>query len=351
MDDKTKHAGILATLGALSIGLIISLLAVEGLIRVAGKFQTKTTWTDRPAAYYKAESSKTLQDYAYSEQKDPNKFRIAVVGDSFTFAPYMQFDDAFPKRLERMLNLNDTPLKAEVLNLGVPGFSTDHEATLVQRISKTGIDLLLLQITLNDPQLKPYTPTGLTGQNQFGAAQHSSFQKKLYSNWKTLGFIMNRVHNAKTHRAYKDYYFDLFENPKTWNNFEKSLQRIARITKKRAVPVAVMVFPLFGLPVDDNYPFYPLHTKVHQELNELQIPFIDLTATFKGIPLPRIQVEPGKDFHPNEIGHRLAAEATYDWLDEQQMLPEEIRIRQRFANRTDIRPEKSAPLESLESSS
>ena len=340
----SKIGGIFGTIFPPLFGLIIALVVAEIGFRIIEPGLSAPSWRDRPTFYYKPEAAKTLQGNSYQAAKPSGTYRIAVLGDSFTFAPYMQFDDAFPKRLERMLNLNNDAPRVEVINYGVPGYSTKHEVDALRRAHTEGADLAILQITLNDPQIKPYTPTGLTGKNQFGPPTLSGFQKTLYEHWRSLGFVMARIHNAQTHTAYREYYFDLFENTKTKKHFEESLNRIAKVSRNKNLPVIAVVFPLLGLPLDDSYPFHPLHDQVRDELDRLSIPSFDLFQAYQGLPLARIQVEPGKDFHPNEIGHRIAAEAIYQWLVNASYIPDALVIRSRYSTRTDIRPEKSGEL-------
>ena len=314
--------GVAASLGLLELGFRV--------ISVSEKAQT---WTDRPAAYYKPSSASSLQDYTYPDEKEAGVFRIAVIGDSFTFAPYMQFDDAFPKRLERMLNLSEnTPV--EVINYGVPGFSTGHEVGALKKALTQGADFVLLQITLNDPQIKPYQPTGLRGGHQFGEFESKHWVTE-YS--KLANFIATRLHNTNTHSRYVDYYFDLFSKKKNWEYFSNSLKRLRRVARKAGIPMVAVTFPLFGIPLDKDYPFHPIHQKVQNLLSDLEIENLDLYNAFSGIPLERIQVIPGADFHPNEIGHRIAAEAIYSWLAERSLIPQDTHIEDLFKTRTDIR--------------
>jgi len=49
---------------------------------------------------------------------------------------------------------------------------------------------------------------------------------------------------------------------------------------------------------------------------------------------------PGKDSHPNEIAHRIAAEQIYLWLERIDLLPKEIVIREKYRKRTTSIPKK-----------
>ena len=88
--------------------------------------------------------------------------------------------------------------------------------------------------------------------------------------------------------------------------------------------------------MDDRYPFYEIHKKVDALLTSLGVPHLDLSSSFKGIPLERLQVIPGVDRHPNEIAHRMAAEAIYLWLEKEKAVPDELRILDRYATRLGI---------------
>ncbi len=337
----TLLKGAVIGLALTAVGIIAALLLFEIGYRLMTRSAGAPSWSDRPRSYYKAPAAANLQDYAYNPVKPAGVYRIAVLGDSFTFATRMQFDDAFPKKLERMLSLNTAQKKVEVINYGVPGFSTSHEADLLPRVIEEGADLVLLQITLNDPQVKPYTPQGITGKNEFGALQLDGSKAWLARHWKSFGFVLTRLHNTGTLDRYKKYYFSLFNSRTAWNSFDGGLKQMARQARRRGVRLAAVTFPLFGTPLDDSYPFLPLHEKIGHALDALAIPHLDLFPLYRGIPLSRLQVIPGDDFHPNEIGHRMAAEAIFDWLAKDRLIPEELTSVEQYRERLDIRPEKN----------
>ncbi|MFN4894937.1 MAG: SGNH/GDSL hydrolase family protein [Pseudomonadota bacterium] len=323
-----------------SVGTLAALLALEVLVRLLlpAPQRSGPGWDDRPLFYFRSPEMPGMQDYPYEVPKPPEVFRIAAIGDSFTFAPYMQFTDTYVKKLETILNVRQGGRRNQVINYGVPAYSTSHEVPVTKKALNEGADMILLQITLNDPEVKRHTPQGIRENmdDRFGPLALRGGLGWLQNNWKSFAFVARRIHNTSTHREYVKYFLDLFDNPRSWKPFVEAVQQIVTGVRDARKPIVAVVFPLFGLPLDDKYPFHPIHEKVRLLMQELGVPVLDLSAIYKGIPLERLQVIPGVDRHPNEIAHRMAAEKIYLWLEEQKLLPQEAVITEKFATRLGI---------------
>ncbi len=329
----------LITLGTSIFGIVMALGMVELGVRVLAPSAPKgPKWSDRPAFYFRAPGAPTMQNFPYDAQKPTGTFRVAVVGDSFTFAPFMQFTDTFSYKLQQMLKVSGSTRNVEVINYGVPAYSTSHEIGTTKRAIAEGADLIILQITLNDPEIKAHRPSGLTENmtDRFGPLKLKGTTKTLARHWKTLGFVLTRLHNSRTHQAYTDYFTGLFMAEKTWKPFTESMGRLVGLAKESKTPIVAVVFPLFGMPMDEKYPFYPIHTKVTDLMTSLEVPNVDISNIYEGIPLEHLQVIPGVDRHPNEIAHRMAAEQIYLWLEGERMIPEEFVIKEKFATRLGV---------------
>jgi len=232
--------------------------------------------------------------------------------------------------------------RAEVINYGVPAYSTSHEIPVVKLALQEGADLIILQITLNDPEIKIHTPSGLQENmpDRFGQRPLTGTLGWVASHWRTVGFVLTRLHNRKTYQAYIDYFNGLFTNPDSWKQFSGSMKTIVDTIRNAQKPVVAVVFPLFGIPMDDAYPFYPLHAKVDELMKGLGVPVLDVSGIYKGIPLDRLQVIPRVDRHPNEIAHRMAAEEIYLWLEDQRLIPDDFIIKEKFATRLGVNPQR-----------
>ena len=322
------------------IALLICVAAAEFMVRCLPAISGGKKWYDRPQFFYVPEDAQSMRGNLIADEKPPHTYRIGIVGDSFTFAPFMQYDDSFPSRLERMLNLNKAQRRVEVVNYGAPGYSSSHEISQLKHALKADPDLLILEITLNDPEVKPYAPEGMhVEKNEHGALVVQTPANK--QNWlsdhsKLYQLVRSRLYGYSSGKSYEQYFRDLWEDPAGMNLFAKSISKMVELAKQKNVPLVAVVFPLFGTEIDDSYPFHAMHQKVATILSDLHVPYLDLEQYYRGIPGERLQVMPGEDFHPNEIGHRIAAEAIYVWLRDSKVIPSELVIRNIFRSRTKV---------------
>jgi lysophospholipase L1-like esterase len=328
--------------GIVLVGVIAAFLVSEMCFRAVGFFgHQQVAVNDRPKFYYKSGGTESFRNYPYEPEKPANTFRIATVGDSFTYPHELQFDDVYPKRLERMLNLGGPGAPAvhtEVINYGMAGLGTAQEVTYVKEALKDHPDMLILQITLNDPAADNLADVRAIenkykGKYTFGDLEMSPTKNRLLYYSKTLGFIASRLHNSLTKNSYVRYEHDLFSNKQTWRSFRTAVNVIRVLTKQQNVKFVAVIFPLFNFPLDDRYPFCDLHKQLDDYLESNAILHLDLLDAYKDIPRSRLELIQGEDGHPNEIAHRIAAEEIYLFLEKQGVLPKDVQIEGKYIHR------------------
>jgi lysophospholipase L1-like esterase len=80
--------------------------------------------------------------------RDPDRFRIMVVGDSFTYGDGIDAFWTYPEQLERALAPD---FRVEVLNLGVDGYASEDVLNVVRRfLPELKPDLVVYGVCLND---------------------------------------------------------------------------------------------------------------------------------------------------------------------------------------------------------
>lgn len=88
------------------------------------------------------------------------------------------------------------------------------------------------------------------------------------------------------------------------------------LTRERQVGLLVVIFPLFGNPLDERHPFAPIHAEVVRAGREAGARVLDLLPADRGLNWEVLVVDGANDEHPNEIAHRIAANVLVSALDE-----------------------------------
>jgi len=78
----------------------------------------------------------------------------------------------------------------------------------------------------------------------------------------------------------------------------------------------VTIFPLFGNPLDERYPFTEIHAKVAAAGSAAGATVVDLLPAYRGLRWEVLVVNGPLDEHPNEIAHRIAADTLLEALEE-----------------------------------
>ena len=268
------------------------------------------------------------RDYEYPEQKAPGIFRIAAVGDSFTQGGGVNFDDIYPKRLERYLNEyeNVRGVRYQALNWGRPGSSTPSQAALVREwAARYGVDLVVLGFCLNDaedesdrPALQAIRARSILVEFEKGGGL-AGF---LYDNSSLVRLVRQRLFQTRRNRGHLDYYREIYAE--TYPGWKKSAAAIADLGRFRAesgIPVVVMIYPLFSWELDERYPFRDVHERLHREFEKAGLPYLDLLPVYRGLDHRVLEAVPFKDPHPSDVAHRIAAEELYRFLKDAKLLP------------------------------
>ena len=315
-------------------GLLAALLLIEVTLRLIPSSAAKSISDDRPAYYYLPTNAESFRDRRYSFEKPAGTFRVAVIGDSFSFGPDLQFDDTFAKRIERMFRLNSESSKVEVLNFGTPGAGTAAEVELTNKALAFHPDLILLQITLNDPQERPIQDESAEVRAGFGPYKPTSGLVRFLDHSKLFHLVASLLHNTRSVSAYISYHKNLFNDERLFTAFAGNVAKIKNIVQNSGAKFSVCLMPLFDFPFDGAYPFSDIHQKLRTFFEQQDVPMLDLLDSFSQIDNKRLQTRPGEDSHPNELAHRIVAESLYRFFFERELIPSQM-FEGLFAQRRD----------------
>lgn len=221
---------------------------------------------------------------ARPDASDP--FRVVALGDSYTFGWAVEDDEAYPSVLADELAGEGI----EVVNAGVPGYSSAQEASFAAaHWEALDPDLVVLGFVMNDAD---------PGRN---APIPPELRYRLASSWlwEELKLRMGLADGPlgcriQRHRPVLEQFA---EGAPERTQCRQGLEALARLCADRSVPLVMFVFP--GVPKlrKSGYPYRSVHELVVQWGEELGVPTFDL------LPLVEDQtngdlIVPG-DGHPN----------------------------------------------------
>ncbi len=242
-----------------------------------------------------------------SREKPLGVFRIVGLGDSFTFGTGVRNEDTFLARLEDALNRAEGKNRFQVVNLGMMGFNTVQEVSLLRHFGlPLDPDLILITFHLNDVRSGSRS---LTRTPSSKWRRHSRLIDHLAERWRLKRRAMRNI---------TSYQADYREDSPQWIEAKLALREAKVLSARHGAKLVRVIFPLL-LMDDDGYLFEGIHTTVANAAMELNIPVLDLFSAFSDFVGSDLWVH-RRNHHPNEKGHAIAAEAIHRFLVENQFL-------------------------------
>ena len=251
------------------------------------------------------------------------RFRVLVVGDSFTWGGGVLVEDSYPRRLERRLWAASLPVRIEVDVLSRPGWGTVTEAAvLAGRWDQLDPDLLVVGYVLNDP----LPPSGAEHDRLTEPLRRRrpepGWMRWLYRRSFLFDLVWDRLENTRQRRAYRDHYELLHssEHP-AWKRTRVAMKAMADLARDDGVPAVLVIFPVFDFERPETYAYADVHQIVRRAAHRAGYRVLDLLPTYRGVEGRRLPVVPFTDAHPNELAHRLAAESIARFLRRERLVP------------------------------
>jgi lysophospholipase L1-like esterase len=310
-----------AEIGLLVLGVVAGLGVAEGAVRLLGLRPSEGTGYAPVLTNRKwggPTNSLGYRDVEHEQRKPAGVHRVVALGDSFAWGAGVEFDDAWPRRLQRGLGYHRHE-QWEVVSLALPGMNTVEQA---EQLSTEGFgwdpDVVILGYCLNDSEDEDAAETRRAEDwEELRAERRARREGSLLSRsalWQTVASRVDAtLENRRRIANYLSQYRDDYPG---WVAGRRALADMAAASRAHGVPFVVVVFPLFGNPLDDAYPFVSIHEKVDRAVRDAGAHVIDLLPAYRGLRWEGLVVDGPRDEHPNEIAHRIAENVILSSLDD-----------------------------------
>lgn len=269
-----------------------------------------------PGDDFHSVNSQGFRGQAISLRKASNTYRIFCLGDSCTFGLGVKYCEAYPFLLKGLLNKGSRGARYEVVNAGVPGYSSLQGLRCLERdILKYRPDLIIVFFGWNDisPAIsyadkEQRMPNGvILSIDSF--MRHSKVYQLLDD---IIEYLSNKARSLSV--------------PKTRNkaqivrvseeDFVKNLTRIYEIGRQNGFKVIFLNEPSRDF-IPQSY-----GSSIKELCREKNICFLDLQDKFNssGIAMGKLFNDV---IHTTKTGNQLIAESIFDFLKNN--LPQEVR--------------------------
>jgi len=311
MSDEKRGGRVLL----LASSVLLTLLALELGVRALAPDAPRATGyspVNTDLRFGRPRNARGYRDLERTFEKPAGTRRLVVMGDSFAWGAGIEYEDTWGQRLERGLGRRHGE-RWETVNLALPGLSaTDYAAQLPAEVVAYAPDVVVLGWVLNDAETKEQ----MKARERAYALVESRPASPLDAS-ALLRLVRGRLAATRAARERVEYHRGLYRDADPgWQEARRSLKTIGALLRERGVPWIVAIFPLFGNPLDERYPFAEGHARVAQAAAEGGARVVDLLPAYRGLRPELLVVNGEKDEHPNEIAHRIAASVLLRALDD-----------------------------------
>ncbi len=261
----------------------------------------------------------------FKAQKLPGVYRIAVVGDSAAFGLGVDDDSTFPVFLQKILREKPGGKNIEVINLGIPSYTSDQMKNLIKReVFDYSPDMIIIYGFFNDTYYSKVVFKKdsylLTMFNSFlldKSVFYLSLREKLCKVMKTdIGELYRGSLDALAANLMKD--------DSILSAYEKNMDEIIAAAKKRGVEVVIAKQALYlvdikrragRLTTDRMRPYYDrFYSRIDAIGRRNSIKVISANEAFEALP------DKGRYFldgtHLTREGNEFLASIAFDGIKE-----------------------------------
>ena len=231
-----------------------------------------------------------------STKKDPNTFRIIMLGDSMTHGTGLKCLYTYPRKLEVLLNKNSDDKNYEVINLAYPGFDTADANELYQNYRNIEHDAVIIGVYFNDVHLN-------SSKIIKTAEEHRLYLEKI----KKKNELKSKFNYSRIIQRLIDFHTvedsDL-NNSRGLEFFSTHIKKLTQSIKTNGSEAKVIVLPQIEMPNDG--PFEELINSVINIIESNDVEVMDLSKVFLEYD-PLFFRHSYRDIHWSRSGHNIIA--------------------------------------------
>lgn len=250
-------------------------------------------------------NSTFCRDEEWSEAKPAGVYRIAFVGDSFTYGWGINDEaDRFTELLQQRFKAARQPV--EVMNVAWGGWDTkDHTWAVREFLWRYAVDEVVLC----------YLPNDIASVMSEGSdADPRQPLEPVYVNIESSFLIDYLYHRVVAPRLragtpYLDWLADAYADPTIWAKQQEALAEFVRECRERNYGVRAALLP-FIRTGGSRFDAQAIHKQVGEYFRFLDVPVVDLLPAIAEEDPSNLMVN-NFDPHPDGTAHRLFAEAIW----------------------------------------
>jgi lysophospholipase L1-like esterase len=258
--------------------------------------------------------------------KPAGTFRIACLGDSYTYGHGVNDTETWPALLQARLAAATGNDAIEVLNFGVRAYETEQEVRQLEtRVLGFDPDIVLLCWFFNDNAIGPATePIDMEAAPvvvRLIGRPNQGFIQTLRENSQLIDLAVVRLYVPTFFDFMASTRADLYGNHHPgWRRAVKALERARDLTAERDLPFGVILYPAL-YRVGDVLTSHEAYNKVKAVCDGLNVPVLDLEPVFLPYDVSRFHVHTYNS-HPNGAANQMTADAVAAWLTRLGLLPD-----------------------------
>lgn len=238
-----------------------------------------------------------FRDEEFPKTKPDDEFRILVLGDSITFADYLELDDIYLKVTQNILNQTSPKKKIRIINAGVGDVGIREEMNILETQGLSiQPDIVLIEYYLNDSR-PPWGFAQEIGKKGW-FRQYSVLIDTIYKHL----LLRNMIHQKGIDRFYwlgaSSWHWDTDRNiflrfidaskldwgsawdPDSWKIFDEEYKKLQILSQKYNFKVLIVAFPVLYQAYSEFLEDFP-QTTLKQKTRDYNFYYLDLLPTLR----------------------------------------------------------------------